>query len=189
MKIITVEEHFESATVTNRIIGLTEKLPQAKLSPEMKHYMATTLPSDALMQDVTDYRLPFMDAHHIDMQILSYGNASPQNLAPHDAIELCQIANNQLAAVVRQYPKRFRALAVLPVGDPIAAAAELERAVVTLDFKGVLLKGNYNNQFFDNPRFFPIFEMAVKGSPPRCPSLLSPLICAKRRKQTLLRQF
>ncbi|GKT03838.1 hypothetical protein OKN36_13740 [Furfurilactobacillus sp. OKN36] len=161
MKLITVEEHFESATVTAAIQaanGTTGAVPT--MSPEMRHYMQTELPSPALMQDVTSERLAYMDQHGIDMQLLSYGNSSPQNLAPDVAIPLCKLANDELASVIAANPIRFAGLAVLPVCDPTAAAAELHYAVTKLGLKGVLLKGNYDNRFFDDPFFLPIFQAA-----------------------------
>ena len=79
-----------------------------------------------------------MDRYGIDLQLLSYGNSSPQNLAPANAISLCQQANDELARVIATQPTRFAGLAVLPVGDPTAAATELKRAVTQLGFKGAL---------------------------------------------------
>lgn len=160
MKIITIEEHVESAAITKAIADQTGASAVPTLSPDMQHYMATSLPSPAVMQDVDDQRLAFMDKYHIDMQVLSYGNASPQNLDPAIAVALCRQANDELAQIVANHPTRFGAMAVLPVGDPQAAAQELKRAVTELGFKGLLLKGNYQGKFFDDPFFFPIFEMA-----------------------------
>jgi len=162
MKIITVEEHFESAKITQEINQAVGKAAMPNVSKEMLHYMQTTLPTPAIMQDVTKDRIEFMDKFDIDQQVLSYGNSSPQNLDPKVAVELCQDANDELARAVKTNPTRFGALAVLPVGDPAAAATELKRAVNDLHFNGVLLKGNYQNKYFDDPFFFPIFEMASK---------------------------
>ncbi|MBC6310085.1 amidohydrolase family protein [Listeria sp. FSL L7-1582] len=87
---------------------------------------------------------------------------SPQNLPPDISVPLSRKANDELAKVVASHPDRFSAFAVLPVGSPEDAAQELKRAVEKLGFKGVLLKGNYDNNYFDDPFFFPIFEMAEK---------------------------
>ncbi|MFC6171817.1 amidohydrolase family protein [Loigolactobacillus jiayinensis] len=160
MKIITVEEHYESAKITQAINQSVGKAAAPNLSPDMLHYMRTSLPTPEIMQDFTDQRLTFMAHYGIDQQVLSYGNSSPQNLAPALAIPLCRQANDELAQVVAANPTRFGALAALPVGDPAAAAAELKRAITELHFNGVLLKGNYQGKFFDNAFFFPIFKMA-----------------------------
>ncbi|ANK58925.1 amidohydrolase family protein [Loigolactobacillus backii] len=160
MKIITVEEHFESELITQKINQVTGKGALPPLSSGMLEYMKTSLPTAEMMQSITGTRLDFMDQNGIAMQVLSYGNSSPQNLAPEIAIDLCKEANDKLAKEIQKQPDRFAAFAVLPVGDPTAAAQELKRAVEQLNFKGALLKGNYQGQFFDDPFFFPIFKMA-----------------------------
>lgn len=178
MKIITVEEHFESAKITQEINQAVGKAAMPNVSKEMLHYMQTTLPTPEIMQDVTKERIAFMDKYEIDQQILSYGNSSPQNFDPKVAVKLCQDANNELAKAIKTNPTRFAGLAVLPVGDPTAAATELKRAVTELHLNGVLLKGNYQNKYFDDSFFFPIFEMASKLDVPVYfhPSFIDPSV-------------
>lgn len=159
MKIITIEEHFESEVITNEINKVTENLVSGQVSPEMFQYMQKELPSAAEMQD-TEKRLAFMDQHGIDIQVLSYGNSSPQNLDPKISVALCKRANDELAKVIQQNPTRFAGFAVLPVGSPEDAAIELKRAVEELGFKGALVKGQFENKYFDNRFYYPIFEMA-----------------------------
>ncbi|WP_461212797.1 amidohydrolase family protein [Lacticaseibacillus sp. GG6-2] len=178
MKIITVEEHYESAAVTQAMAKLANTASRPKVSPEMLTYMQTKLPSPAIMQDVTQERLAFMDRYDVDMQLLSYGNASPQNLDPNVSVDLCRLANDELSRVVEADPKHFAALAVLPVGDPEAAAKELHRAVAKCHCHGVLLKGNYQGKFFDDPFFLPIFTAASELDVPVYfhPSFVPPVI-------------
>ncbi|EAD4078560.1 amidohydrolase, partial [Listeria monocytogenes] len=161
MKIITIEEHFESEVITNEINKVTGNLVSGQVSPEMFQYMQKELPSAAEMQD-TEKRLAFMDQHGIDIQVLSYGNSSPQNLDPKISVALCKRANDELAKVIQQNPTRFAGFAVLPVGSPEDAAIELKRAVEELGFKGALVKGQFENKYFDNRFYYPIFEMAEK---------------------------
>ncbi|HDI4749201.1 TPA: amidohydrolase [Listeria monocytogenes] len=161
MKIITIEEHFESEVITNEINKVTGNLVSGQVNPEMFQYMQKELPSAAEMQD-TEKRLGFMDQHGIDMQVLSYGNSSPQNLDPKISVSLCKRANDELAKVIQQNPTRFSGFAVLPVGSPEDAAIELKRAVEELGFKGALVKGQFENKYFDNSFYYPIFEMAEK---------------------------
>ncbi|HHQ0979295.1 TPA: amidohydrolase family protein, partial [Listeria innocua] len=161
MKFITIEEHFESEVITNEINKVTGNLVSGQVSPEMFQYMQKELPSATEMQD-TEKRLAFMDQHGIDMQVLSYGNSSPQNLGPKISVALCKRANDELAKVIQQNPTRFAGFAVLPVGSPEDAAIELKRAVEELGFKGALVKGQFENKYFDNSFYYPIFEMAEK---------------------------
>jgi len=160
LKTITVEEHFESQLVTDLMTKVTGKPTVPSLSEDMLTYMRTTLPTSAIMQDVTKNRLNFMDQNDIDMQILSYGNSQPQNMDPKFSIDICRVANNELAKIVNENPDRFGGLAVFPVGDPQAAATELKRVVEDLGLNGVLFKGNYGGKYFDDPFFLPIFQMA-----------------------------
>lgn len=159
MKVITLEEHIESKLLTDEINKAIGKPTLPNLSKDMLTYMHTSLPTPADMQDV-DNRLKFMDKYGVDMQVLSYGNSQPQNLDPKVSVRLCKLANDELAKVVDAHPDRFAALAALPVGDPKAAASELKRTIKELNFKGVLLKGSFDNKFFDDPFFFPIFKIA-----------------------------
>jgi 2,3-dihydroxybenzoate decarboxylase len=57
------------------------------------------------------------------------------------AIEVARRANDVLAEEVGKRPDRFAAFAALPMQDPQAAAAELERCVTQLGFKGALVNG------------------------------------------------
>lgn len=162
MKLITTEEHLESALVSTEIKVRTNKTSLPNLDPALLNYMQENLPSSDILEDTEKQRLEFMDKNDIAMEILSYGNSSPQNLPLKDAIPLCQLANDELAKIIAKHSDRYLGLAVLPVGDPQKAASELERAINQLGLRGVLLKGNYQKKFFDDPFFYPIFEMAEK---------------------------
>jgi len=169
MKIITIEEHFSSAKISAKIkksLPYTPGKIQGEKSPiqtMINHY----LPTNDDIEDVGDRRLSFMDKSGIDMQVLSYGSGSPQGIpdAP-TAISLCKEANDELAELITRNPSRFAGFATLPVADPIAAAAELERTVVELGFKGVMLGGTFQGRFFDEDEFFPIFSKAASLNVP-----------------------
>ncbi len=105
--------------------------------------------------DVGAGRLADMDAHGIDMQVLSYSNA-PQLASTGQGVELARTANDKLADTVRANSARFAGFATLPWQDPGAAAAELGRAVHELGFKGTLLIGRPGNTFLDDPRYEPV---------------------------------
>jgi predicted TIM-barrel fold metal-dependent hydrolase len=50
--------------------------------------------------------------------------------------------------------------AMLPMNDPTAAAKELERCVRDLRFVGALVDNHVHGEFYDNKRFWTIFEKA-----------------------------
>jgi 2,3-dihydroxybenzoate decarboxylase len=109
--------------------------------------------------DLGALRLREMDEAGVDLQILSHGAPSTQKLAGADAVALTQRVNDRLAAVVSANPKRLGAFSALPTSEPKAAADELERTT-KLGFKGAMLHGLANGIFFDDRRFWPIFERA-----------------------------
>lgn len=113
----------------------------------------------SLARNMGAQRLVEMDANGIDMQILSYSN-SPQLLAGAEAVELTRNANDTLADAVNAHPDRFGGFATLPWSDPEAAAAELERAVTQLGFKGAMLTGRPGETFLDDPRYSPVLAAA-----------------------------
>ena len=100
-------------------------------------------------------RIAEMDAHGIDMQILSYSNAT-QLAAADQGPDLARAANNKLAEAVRAHPDRFAGFATLPWQDPGAAVAELDRAVRECGAKGALLIGRPGHSFLDDPRYEPV---------------------------------
>jgi predicted TIM-barrel fold metal-dependent hydrolase len=95
------------------------------------------------------------------MQVLSVSANTVDKLDSGTANAVARDANDRMAAAVRAHPDRFAAFATLALHDPDKAAAELERCVRELGFKGVMLNGSSNGQFFDHPRFTPIFEAAT----------------------------
>jgi len=112
------------------------------------------------LNDVAELRIKEMDAAGIDLQVLSHGAPATQRLTGETAVALARGANDRLREIVRAHPDRFAAFACLPTAEPKAAAEELERAVTTLGFKGAMVHGLTNGVFFDDKRFWPIFERA-----------------------------
>src|SRR5258708_745577 len=113
------------------------------------------------LADLGELRWRDMDEAGIDIQVLSDGARSVQKVDPESAVRLARQANDRLHAAVRAHPSRFAAFACLPTPDPKAAADELERCVSKLGFKGAMIHGLTNGTlFFDDKRFWPVFERA-----------------------------
>jgi aminocarboxymuconate-semialdehyde decarboxylase len=74
--------------------------------------------------------------------------------------QLAREVNDEIAAMTRQWPKRFAGLATLPVQDVGAAVDELDRAVHVLGLKGAELDTVVNGQTWDEPHFLPLFKAA-----------------------------
>ena len=92
--------------------------------------------------DIQEYRLRQMDAHGMEMMILSLNAPAIQAIPdPRRAVELACRANDFLAEEVRKRPARFQGLAALPMQDVDAASRELERCIRDLKFRGALVNG------------------------------------------------
>lgn len=123
----------------------------------------------------TQARLREMDRLGIDMQLLSLTAPGVQLLRPDLAVSLAQLANDRLAEMVRSAPDRFGGLASFAPQDPAAAAREMERAVRNLGLNGFIVNSHTDNEYLDQPKFWPILEAAeALDRPiyihPRCPA-------------------
>ncbi len=159
MKLIAIEEHYMSQAVNEQYMQVMTKI----VSPAERARLEglQTFLANSSISDLAEIRIATMDKQGVDLQVISYGNNSPQDLPSDAAVPLCRQANDELATAIRQHPTRFAGYAALPMGNPQAAADELSRAANELGFKGASLNGNYNGRFFDEPEFFPIFQRAA----------------------------
>ena len=127
-------------------------------------------------QDNLEERLKDMDESGIDMQVIScvFPHGSFDNAS--DATAMVKRINDQLSRVVKKYPKRFASFASLAPQDPNATANELERAVKDLGFKGAMVESNVKGEYFDDQKYWIIFERAEKLGVPIYlhPSIPSP---------------
>lgn len=106
-------------------------------------------------------RLKDMDAQGVDVQVLSIHTPFfGYHLDPAQGRALARDVNDEIAAMVRQWPGRFAGLATLPVQDVTAAVDELERAVTVLGLKGAELDTAVNGENWDEPKFLPLFKAA-----------------------------
>ncbi|HSF07404.1 MAG TPA: amidohydrolase family protein [Methylomirabilota bacterium] len=106
-------------------------------------------------------RLKDMDAQGVDVQVLSIHTPFfGYHLDPAQGRALARDVNDEIAAMARQWPRRFAGLATLPVQDVKAAIEELERAVTGLGLKGAELDTVVNGENWDEPKFLPLFKAA-----------------------------
>lgn len=105
-----------------------------------------------------DRRLQHMDTLGVDVQVLSIPAPGADRYAPEDAAQVARVANDALAAICRDYPKRFVALATLPTSSIGASLEELDRCYHELGFRGFGCFSNLNGLPLDDERYFPIYE-------------------------------
>jgi aminocarboxymuconate-semialdehyde decarboxylase len=72
----------------------------------------------------------------------------------------CNLFNDALQNLVKKHPKRFVAMASVPMQDPPRAANVLERAVRDLDFRGGLIASNVNGKYYESKEFDPFWKKA-----------------------------
>lgn len=119
----------------------------------------------ARLTDTGPGRLASMDEQGVAMQVLSLAPPGTQGLDPADAVALSRDANDQAAATVAAAPDRFRAMATLPLADPVAAAVELERAA-GLGLVGAMVHGRTGDVLLDDPRFDDLWAVAAESGQP-----------------------
>jgi aminocarboxymuconate-semialdehyde decarboxylase len=103
-------------------------------------YRGTHVMSMPAEQDDLQKRLASMDDAGISMAVLSVGALNIGWAGAREAAA-ARVVNEGLAAVCRQYPSRFRFVAVLPTKNHSDMISELERAV-TLGAAGVGIATN-----------------------------------------------
>ncbi|HEX3553792.1 MAG TPA: amidohydrolase family protein [Thermoanaerobaculia bacterium] len=106
------------------------------------------------------YRQSVLDEQGVDTQIISLTTPGTHVEVPAVAVTLARITNDAFARVHAERPRRFVPLATLPLCDPQAAAAELERAMDQLKMPGAMLFSNVNGVGLDDERFRPLYEVA-----------------------------
>ncbi len=132
-----------------------------------------TLPSSTWAKTVPtlmdlEARFRIMDAFDEYIQVITIASPPSYAIAPAPmAIELAQIANDELVELVQKYPERFAAgVATLPMNDPEAAIAEAERAIKDLRLRGVEVYTDIAGKPLDAPEFMPFYEkMEELGRP------------------------
>ncbi|MBF8186423.1 amidohydrolase family protein [Nonomuraea sp. K274] len=153
-----------------RIVGLEEHVVLPLLLdawakagvPQLPHLGFGDEPFARRLRDTGDRRLADMDDQGVDVAVLSLSTPGVQNLAPADAVSVAREANDALAEIVDAHPQRFQALAAIPTPSPEAAAAELERAVTRLGFRGAMLYGRTGAKLADAPEFDDLYGTAER---------------------------
>ncbi|MDD5408531.1 MAG: amidohydrolase family protein [Candidatus Omnitrophica bacterium] len=110
-------------------------------------------------------QLKMMDEAGIAAAVLSYPT-SDAHLKLGSISEVAHIYNDNIAQILKRYPKRFVGAAVLPVDNSIDMLEELKRATNELGFKAVSLASSYNGIYLDDKMFLPIYREAQEQDIP-----------------------
>jgi predicted TIM-barrel fold metal-dependent hydrolase len=185
MRKIALEEHFYTEAFLEYLRSRKEP-PRREVLEDANHnrierawdsfyYRDRPLSSSSKLLEMDQERISDMDRAGIDIQVLSLSNPGVELFGIRDGERMAKETNDELARVIQKYPKRFVGFAALSPGDPRGAAAELERAVKELGFKGANINSHINGEYLDEEKYWVIFEKAQElGVPisihPREPS-------------------
>ncbi len=119
-----------------------------------------------------DRRVRDMNRQGIEVQALSLTAPMVYFARPDLAARLARAFNDALAEAHTAYPGRFVGCAALPMQDPPAAVAELERAARLPGVRAVYMGTNIAGRDLSDPAFLPVFERCHEFE---LPVLLHPL--------------
>lgn len=110
-----------------------------------------------------DAALEVMDAAGLDVVAPTLAPPLRQyDAPPEDAVAFCRAANDAFAHVQEESGGRMRPLADLPLQDPAAAVAELERALDELGLAGVGIGTNVDGVNLGDERFRPFWRAVAE---------------------------
>jgi len=110
-------------------------------------------------------QLKIMDEAGVDSAVLSYPT-SDAHLKLGSISQVTHIYNDNVAKIIKRYPKRFIGAAILPVDNAKDMLDELKRATEELGFKAISLASSYSGQYLDDARFLPIYARAQEKDIP-----------------------
>ncbi|MBV8106430.1 MAG: amidohydrolase [Hyphomicrobiales bacterium] len=148
MRTIALEEHFATPAFMEG--------PGRKLKDRAETLGGRLARVVAELTELGDGRVAAMDAAGVDVQALSLTEPGVEQLEGEEAKRVARQTNDALAEAVRRHPTRFFGLASLPLSDPPAAIAELERVADGRGFKGVVINGHHRGRYLDDRFFWPV---------------------------------
>lgn len=154
MGLIAIEEHWTAPQLT---LALESLPPDDQDGSLVFNESGDKL---ARLEDLGETRLAAMDAQGIELSVLGLAPPATGPLRAADATALSRELNDIAAAAVQRHPTRLRALATLPMADPRAVAAELERAA-GLGAVGAMVYGRTGEIPLDDRRYEDLFAAAA----------------------------
>ena len=132
--LISLEDHFISSAMLS--------------SPNVELFNLDLFPAGIKEKlfSVGDLRIQDMDAGNISLQVVS-------SIPSPESLDICYETNNQLYEAIQVSKGRLAGFAMLPLGDPRAAAEELERCIRKLGFLGALIPNHADGRYYDGVEY------------------------------------
>jgi uncharacterized protein len=145
MRVIAIEEHWTTQGIDQ---ALRAQAPGAR-----DESVALNDRGDipARLLDIGEQRIEAMDAAGVDVQILSIAPPGTHGLPTRQAVALSREANDLASEAAHRHPTRLRAMTTLPMSDPGAAAAELQRTANAPGHVGIMSYGRSGERPLDDP--------------------------------------
>ncbi len=120
-----------------------------------------------------DHRQEVMAEQTIDRELLStWLDCTGYSLPPEQGVPWARLLNDAMADDLQAAPRdRFSAVCTVPLQDGRAAAAELQRAVGTLGYRGVVIATNVAGRNLEEREFDPFWAAAQEA---RAPIIIHP---------------
>ena len=121
------------------------------------------LPEKLLQRMVNlDLRLADMDAMGVDIQVVSPNilHQCTYSVDPAEGLRLERLNNDYMAEMVAKAPDRLIGIASVPLQDADLAIKELERAVLDLKLRGVVVASRVNEMELGDPALRPLWKRA-----------------------------
>jgi 2,3-dihydroxybenzoate decarboxylase/5-carboxyvanillate decarboxylase len=163
---IAVEEAFSIPEVSERLRdvvragGSSLDLVLLKTIYDPVSMNNSRAPLKEKLNDVDAMRIADMDQNGVDVQILSLTAPGVQMFDADTATDLARLANDRLAEAIARHPTRYAGLGSFAPQSPKRAVLEMERCVRELKLNGFVVNSHTNNEYLDNPKYWPILEAA-----------------------------
>jgi len=145
MRVVTIEEHW----TTEGIDRALRAQPAGNRDESVALNDREDIPERLF--DIGERRIAAMDAAGVDLQVLSLAPPGTHGLPAREAVALSRDANDRASEATRRYPSRFRAMTTLPMSDPDAAVAELQRTANAPGHVGIMSYGRSGERTLDDP--------------------------------------
>ena len=160
MRTISIEEHW----TTEGIDRALRAQPAALRDESVALNDRGDIPERLL--HIGERRIAAMDRAGVDVQILSVAPPGTVGLPATEAVALSRDANDQVSAAVKSHPARLRAMTTLPLSDPAAAMAELQRSATMPGHVGIMAYGRSGERPLDDPAFEELLAAAASMKRP-----------------------
>jgi uncharacterized protein len=156
MRVIAIEEHWTTE-------GIDQAL-RAQPAGARDESVALNDRGDipARLLEIGEQRVAAMDAAGVDVQIISLAPPGTHGLPAREAVALSRDANDRASEAVDRYPTRLRAMTTLPMSDPDAAVAELQRTANARAHVGIMSYGRSGERPLDDPVYDDLLATAAR---------------------------